>query len=705
MEGGVDEATVAFPPESTYQNYLKNRKKKVDKEASELEDAVSARAEELRTFVAEAVTSKTLQEGRKLTPELRDFALASVMREFREGIADAPLGNLYLTHDPPPKVTVALFEETTEMGRTSAVKAAIDKLTVEDGFLTDSDDEMYKAESLDSIPGQKGINYEQLKEDVQLLPCEWFERFRTITREGPLSEDGRKYIHDSCIRALTQGLVERLVYSVDDEGYIIKTRVIPRNEGRVKIVKTRRRKGVFPRYVRKDGKVVRLKQTQKAEGKPLAVKWLDPERQIGATYDDRSLMDEPADVLFCDLSEKGNHHSNNDLETRKKRKKRIKPKKVFKRIRVEDGTSSESNHVESDSELSGDQLSLAVNYVVRALDALKIGIDDSSEIRMKVLHMAEDIQKEDLREQESWDAAKYEGRQTKSRVREERRQETKPTFEEKFQVLKGIRIAEDERIQHERDIKNFFLSDQALNVDADDEDDEDDDDNDDGEDLYIIDEDGEEVLDPSCMLFATGPLPPLSVPQMEYAVDNGKPRVSAPLLEELEKRPMTKKECIDLACGEAFTREGLDVRVPAIATQGMPKVDRKRKQMEKRIGKRRSVWSLLNEKPPDASSDSETETDSLPDVELTKQSFVDLSELGRKFPANEQELKPKSEEQMKRQMKYKEAQQRKQEREKLVENYIEKTTKRFSVEERQEYKDQHSKSIGKAVLKFQNLQG
>ena len=38
---------------------------------------------------------------------------------------------------------------------------------------------------------------------------------------------------------------------------------------------------------------------------------------------------------------------------------------------------------------------------------------------------------------------------------------------------------------------------------------------------------------------------------------------------------------------------------PAIATQDMLKVDQKRKRIEKKIGKK-IVWSLLNERPPDA---------------------------------------------------------------------------------------------------------
>ena len=88
------------------------------------------------------------------------------------------------------------------------------KIQEDDAFFSDDDIENSDEESagVDEDAGPE-INYDALSEDVQFLPCEILERNKSIAQVGPITDEGRENVVELCERALTQSVVERLLYS------------------------------------------------------------------------------------------------------------------------------------------------------------------------------------------------------------------------------------------------------------------------------------------------------------------------------------------------------------------------------------------------------------------------------------------------------------------------------------------------------------
>ena len=709
-EAGVKCATVALPPDGVYCKFVKNRGKTAKSQALEVEKAVERRKDELATFVADAVSSKVLREGRTLTPELRDFVLATVMRELREGIDDAPLGDLYLTTNPPPNITVGRAEESTPEATSSALYSAMAKIEEDDAFFSDDDMENSDEESagVDDDAGP-GINYDALSEDVQLLPCEIFERIKRIAQVGPISDEGREYVVELCVRALTQGVVERLLYSYDRHGFVRRKRVVPRNEGRVKIIKGMRRKGFYPRHVRRDGRVVRLRMTSKREGKKLAasaISWLDPERRLDAEYDEQSLMAEGEDVLFVDKSARGTLRSNNEKEmgcnseeenleqevldlvadvptkpcTCGKKKLR---KRVFNKVFVPDSDEEEEQEngleqgrrvsslardammsdVESDSEMSNEQLSRAVNYVLRAMDELGLGIDAPQELPAMIIGKAEELQERDLKDQNAWDEMKEDSKKRVYELREMRRQEKKggQLPQRMFEARERDQAA-DERVRRGRLLKRDYIETESQ-----------------------VDWDRKARIGrykpPHVAVRCEGAPMSKTVTQMADAVDDLMHDIPDPLLQEAEQPEMTREEFLSLESGEAFHKPGVKFQIPSIATEGMEEVDAVRRDGERaRAKKSKRLDAQLEHPDPDAP--------------------MDVQEAA--FARNREEMQKKELERLEKRTK---AELRKSERESLVDFMIQQATDGMSEEDYHEFRAKKYPEFRLLVLKLQNQQG
>ena len=171
-----------------------------------------------------------------------------------------------------------------------------------------------------------------------------------------------------------------------------------------------------------------------------------------------------------------------------------------------------------------------------------------------------------------------EGKQTESRKRELRRHESKPTFEEKVEVLQQARLSKEERIQYEIDIKNEFLCESAEESENEDEE--------------------RHQFTAYQLLLPEDQRLPKTIPQMADAVDTAVHLVSDTFLEDLEQPTLTKQELLSLTSGSALEATGTRVSVPAIATEGNEKADKIRKERVKNKAKTKLVGGDL-EHPDD----------------------------------------------------------------------------------------------------------
>ena len=363
-------------------------------------------------------------------------------------------------------------------------------------------------------------------------------------------------------------------------------------------------------------------------------------------------------------------------------KKKVLRKRVFNKVVVPDSDEEEEemerehcrgvsslardamvSDVESDSEMSNDQLSRAVNYVLRAMDELGLGIDAPQELPAIIIGKAEELQERDLKNQDAWDEMKEDAKKRVYELREMRRQEKKGGhLRQRMFEAQDREKADDERVKRGRMLKREFIETEA-----------------------VVDWDRSARIGrykpPHVAVRCDGAPVAKTVTQMADAVDDLLHEIPDPLLQEAEKPAMSRQEFLAFESGEAFHETGVKFEVPSIATEGMDEADAIRQDGEReRAKKSKRIGAGIECPSPDAP----------PEVQEAM------------FARNRDEMDRQILQRLEKKAK---AEVRKSEREGLVDFMISQATEGMTEEEHHKFRSDHYAEFRTLVLKLQNQQG